>query len=47
MWIQKITVQNINNSVEIQFYLKNPRHDNQFDCIQIMQDVFNQITKQA
>jgi len=42
-----LRVQNINNSVEIQFYLKNPRQDNQFDCIQIMQDVFNQIAKQA
>ena len=42
-----LRMQNINNSVEIQFYLKNPRQDNQFDCIQIMQDVFNQIAKQA
>ena len=42
-----LRVQDINNSVEIQFYLKNPSQDNQFDCIQIMQDVFNQIAKQA
>lgn len=34
----------IGNSYEIQFVLKNPNQDNHFDCIQIIQDVFNQIT---
>lgn len=37
-------VWNIKNSIEIQFILKNPHQDNHFDCIQIMQDIFNQIT---
>lgn len=36
-------VWNIKNSIEIQFILKNPHQDNHFDCIQIMQDIFNQI----
>ena len=36
-------VWNIKNSLEIQFILKNPHQDNHFDCIQIMQDIFNQI----
>jgi hypothetical protein len=39
-----IIVWNIKNSLEIQFILKNPHQDNHFDCIQIMQDIFNQIT---
>lgn len=38
-----IIVWNIKNSLEIQFILKNPHQDNHFDCIQIMQDIFNQI----
>lgn len=37
-------VWNIKNSLEIQFILKNPHQDNHFDCVQIMQDIFNQIT---
>ena len=38
-----LIVWNINNSIEIQFILKNPHEDNHFDCVEIMQDVFNQI----
>lgn len=34
----------IDNTFEIQFNLENRHQDNHFDCIQIMQDVFNQIT---
>lgn len=37
-------VWNINNSIEIQFILKNPHQDNHFDCVEIMQEIFNQIT---
>lgn len=37
-------VWSIDNTFEIQFNLENRHQDNHFDCIQIMQDVFNQIT---
>ena len=37
-------VWSIDDSFEIQFILENRHQDNQFDCIQIMQDIFNQIT---
>ena len=39
-----LIVWNINNSIEIQFILKNPHEDNHFDCVEIMQEIFNQIT---
>ena len=39
-----LIVWKINNSVEIQFILDNPHQDNHFDCVEIMQDIFNQIT---
>lgn len=37
-------VWNIKNSIEIQFILKNPHQDNHLDCVEIMQEIFNQIT---
>lgn len=39
-----LIVWNINNSIEIQLILDNHHQDNHFDCVEIMQDVFNQIT---
>lgn len=39
-----LIVWNINNSIEIQFILKNPHQDNHFDCIEIMQYVFKQMS---
>lgn len=37
-------VRSIDNTFEIQFNLENRHQDNHFDCVEIMQDVFNQIT---
>ena len=36
-------VWSIDNTFEIQFNLENRHQDNHFDCVEIMQDVFNQI----
>lgn len=38
-----VTVWPVEDSFEIQFDFENRYQDNHFDCIQIMQDVFNQI----
>lgn len=40
-------VRSIDNTFEIQFNLENRHQDNHFDCVEIMQDVFNQIATQA
>lgn len=37
-------VWSIDDSFEIQFILENRYQDNHFDCVEIMQDIFNQIT---
>lgn len=34
----------IDNTFEIQFNLENRHQDNHFDCVEIIQDIFNQIT---